>query len=309
MKTRLWLNIALIAIIAILVAVVYFRPGAKKPALPVPLTSLKATDIHDIKIAQPGAASVELARHGDTWQMTAPVKIPADQYLVQSLLDDIHAAVKSGFAAKQVDLGKYGLDPPHIRLWLNDTEFDFGDTEPLNNYRYILSGGRVLLTSGLLFYRINHRPYWWTSKRLLPEGARITAIQLPDATLTLKGTKWQLSPANPTVSSDAIQSLVDNWQNAQAIGTDKLGAGTSQGEVAIALANEKPALRFVILKDPDFLVLARPDLGVQYDLDSSQRDALLAFKSASPPPRAATITKPAGSTSKELSPLRGRGSG
>lgn len=292
MKPRLWLNLGLAVIVAILVAVVYFKPGHKPPAPPAVLTQLKAQDINHIKIAQPHTATVELVRRGADWEMTAPSHLPADQFQVQSLLDSLPAVVKSSFTAAPVDLGKYGLAPPQVQLWLNGTEFDFGGTEPLDNYRYVLSGGQVHLVNGLLFYRLNHRPYWWASKRLLPENARITAIQLPDATLTLKGDHWQLAPANPAVSSDAIQTLVENWQNAQAIGTEKFDAGKPDGDVAIEIAGQKNALRFVIIKDPDFFVLAQPNLGIQYQLDSGQRSALLSFKSTSPTPKAVSKTKP-----------------
>lgn len=299
MKSRLWLNLILAGVVAILVALVYFKPGHKPPAPPAVLTALKPKDITDIKIAQANAPAVELQRQGTEWKMTAPSQLPADQFLVQSLLDSLPAVIKSSFNATPAKLAQYGLDPARLRLWVNGEEFDFGDTEPLNNYRYVLSDGQLHLVSGLLFYQLNHGPYWWVSKRLLPDHAQITALQLPNATLTLKGDHWQLAPANPAVSADAIQTLVDNWQNAQAIGTAKTDNGKSVGEVAIQLAGEKTALRFAILSDPNFLVLARPDLGIEYQLDSSQRNALLTFQPASNATPAAGKTKAATAVSKK----------
>lgn len=293
MKTRLWLNLALVIVVAILVALVYFKPGHKPPTPQQVLTRIAAQDVHDIKIAQPNAATVELMRQGSQWQMIAPAKLPADQYLVQSLLDSLPAVIKSSFAATPDKLAQYGLDPARVRLWINGTEFDFGDTEPLNNYRYVLSSGQVHLISGLLFYNIDHRPYWWVSKRLLPEHAKITAVQLPNATLTLSGDHWQLAPANPAVSADAIQTLVDNWQNAQAIGVEEAVAGKPEGEVAIQLAGEQAPLRFAIQRDPNFFVLARPDLGIEYQLPDNQRDALLTFKPNPATPQATSKTSPA----------------
>lgn len=292
MKTRLWLNLALAIIVAILVALVYFKPGHKPLAPPVVLTQLKAKDVTEIKIAQPNTATVELVRRGNEWRMTAPSDLPADPYLVKSLLDSLPAEIKSSFSAAPAKLAQYGLDPARVRLWINGTEFDFGDTEPLNNYRYVLNGGQVHVISGMLFYRLAHRPYWWVSKRLLPAQAQITALQLPDATLTLAGDKWQLAPADSAVSADAIQTLVDNWQNAQAIGVEKAGAGKPAGEVAIELAGENSALRFAILQDPNFFVLARPDLGIAYQLPAEQRTALLTFKSSHAAPKAASGTSP-----------------
>ena len=292
MKSRLWLNLALVIVVAVLVALVYFKPGHKPPKPPAVLTQIKAQDVTEIKIAQPNTPTVELARQGNAWQMLAPAKLPADQYLVKSLLDSLPAEIKSSFSAAPAMFAQYGLDPARARLWINGTEFEFGDTEPLNNYRYVRSAGQVHLISGLLFYRLDHRPYWWVSKRLLPDNAKITALQLPNATLTLKGDHWQLAPANPAVSADAIQTLVDNWRDAQAIGVEKTGTGKSVGEVAIELAGEKSALRFAILQDPNFFVLARPDLGIAYQLPDSQRSALLSFKSAQTAPAAASKSSP-----------------
>ncbi len=283
MKSRLWLNLALLITIAILATFVYFKPGFKKPPPPVMLTNLQAVDITAIKIELANTPAVELARTSSGWQMLAPLKFRADQFLVKTILDDIHGDVSDSFTANSADLAQYGLDPPALRLWLNGIEFDFGGTEPIHNNRYVKSGDQIRLTGNLLFYRINHSPYWWASRRLLPDDAHIIGMQLPDATLTLKGTQWQLMPANPAITSDAIQTLVDNWQNAQAISTDKIGSGKAQGEVAIELAGDKTPLRFAILSDPNFLVLARPDLGLEYQLDSGQRSDLVELKTEKAP--------------------------
>jgi len=283
MKSRLWLNLALLITIAVLAAIVYFKPGAKKPPPPVMLTNLQAADIKSIKIEPANMPAAELTRTEKGWQMLAPLKIQADQFLVKTILDNIHGDVSDSFAAKASDLAQYGLNPPALRLWLNGTEFDFGGTEPIHNNRYVKTGGEIRLTGNLLFYRINHQPLWWASRRLLPDNVRIVGVQLPDATLTLKGAKWQLAPANPTITSDDIQALVDNWKNAQALGTDKIGSGKSQGEVAIELAGGGQPLRFAILSDPNFLVLARPDLGLEYQLDSAQRADLLELKPTNAP--------------------------
>lgn len=291
MKPRLLLNLALVIAIAILALLVWWQPGIKKPTPPVPLTTLQAADVNHIRIAQPGQTVAELVKDAGVWQLVAPVKLRADQYLVKNLLDSIHEPTQGGFAAQTAELGKYGLNPPGLQLWLNSSELDFGGTEPLNDYRYVKVGDRILLATGLLFFSANHAPLWWADKQLLPQDAHITAIQLPNATLTLVKGKWQLAPADSSISTDAIQALVDAWQNASAISVTALPAhASSQGEVAIALKGVAQPLRFAILKDPDFLVLARPDLGLEYQLDSGLRSQLLTLA-----PVTTDATKPSAS--------------
>ena len=287
MKYRWLLNLMLVLVIAGLGAFVYFKPGIHKPKPAAKLTALKATDITQIKIQRGSTAAAELVRTHAGWEMRAPLKLRADQMMVKTLLDSIQEEVLGSFSAAQHDLAQYGLEPPSARLWLNNTEFEFGGTEPIHNHRYVKIGDTIYLTGSLLYFRVNHTPLWWASKRLLPQHAHIIGLQLPDATLTLKGIQWQLAPANPEISSDTIQSLIENWENAQAISTDTIGKGKPEGEVALELAGVKQPLRFAILKDPDFLVLARPDLGLEYQLDSGQRASLLELKPAKKPAAAA----------------------
>jgi hypothetical protein len=52
----------------------------------------------------------------------------------------------------------------------------------------------------------------------------------------------------------------------------------------VALAGVAEPLRFVILKDPDYLVLARPDLKLEYQLDPALRSSLLDLTRSAPAP-------------------------
>jgi hypothetical protein len=275
-SSRTWLNLVLVVVVAALAALVYFKPGTKKPDSSQPLVTQAAAQVHDIRVELPGEPMAELTRAAAGWQLTAPLKLAADGRAVQDLLDELTARSLSHFPAAGADLKQYGLNPPKLKLWLDGDEYDFGDTEPLNNHRYVRHGADIHLSDSMLFYRAGHGDYWWAEKRLLPAGAKITALQLPDASLSLdKSGKWQLAPRNDRVSADALQQLVDNWQNASAVSVTAAGKGASEGEVALTLAGVPQAVRFAILKDENYLVLERPDLGVQYELDRSQRAALL----------------------------------
>ena len=144
-----------------------------------------------------------------------------------------------------------------------------------------MGGGRIYLVDGYLFARIARNPYGWLNHHLFPEGSRITALQLPDATLTQDSHgNWQIAPADRRVSPAALGKFVQGWQAATARDIAAYSKAKSAGEVAVALAGVKDPLRFEILEDPDFLVLARPDLGFEYQLDIGQTDTLLTPASA-----------------------------
>lgn len=278
MNSRIRLNIALVAIVGALAALSYYKPGTKTPAPATQLIPLKAAQVRDIRIRLPGQKTTELVRGDRGWQMQTPLTMPADPNLVRTLLDTLDVTSEKHFPAAGAALAQYGLDKPKAELWLNDAEYAFGGLNPVNNRQYVLVDGEIHLVNSLLFYRVAHDAYWWVDKGLLPAGSHITALQLPQATLTLdKRGNWQLAPADSSVSADAIQKLMDAWQGELAISVGPIGKDGHAGEVSISIAGAADPIRFAILKDPDFLVLARPDLGLQYELDESLRDTLLGF--------------------------------
>jgi hypothetical protein len=275
-NSRSRLNLALMAAVVALASLTYFRPGTKAPAPVVQLMQLKAAQVGKIRISLPGQKTVELTRSDRGWQMEAPLGMPADPNLVQTLLNTLDLTSEKHFPAAGAALAQYGLDKPKAELWLNGAEYAFGGLQPVDNLQYVLADGQIHLVNAILFYRIAHDPYWWVDKGLLPAGSHITALQLPQATFTLdKRGAWQLAPADASVSADDIQRLMDAWQGELAISVGPIGKDAHEGEVSVSIAGSDKPLRFAILKDPDFLVLARPDLGLQYELDTSLRDTLL----------------------------------
>jgi hypothetical protein len=278
--SRARLNLALVGLVALLAALAWFRPGIKHDGEATPLVK-DAGSIKEVRLALAGKPEIRLVRDGEAWRMLAPRAFPADAAMMQGFLDGLGAPVEDAFAAAGMDLAKYGLDKPLARLWLDGVEYDFGAVQPINKQRYLLSAGRVMLVDDYLFYRVAHDSYGWLDKHLLPEGARITALQLPHATLTLdaKGA-WQIAPTDKTLTPEALQAFVGRWHDAYAMGMAPIGKGKPEGELAFALASVKDPLRFQLLDDADYLVLARPDLGIEYQLDISEAETLLAPSAA-----------------------------
>ncbi len=271
---RMRLNLVLLVVVAALAALAYFRPGHKPPVEGTPLAADPEL-VQDVRIELAGKEPMELKRGGDAWHMVTPLQFPADAALMQSLLDGFDLPVGDALPAGRA-LSEFGLDKPLVRITLDGNEYDLGGTQPVSHQRYVLARGQVHLMDDYLFYRVAHDAYWWLDKHLLPPGTRITALQLPHATLTqnAKGL-WQLAPADAAVSADAIQKLVQTWQDAQAMGVAAYAPAKELGEVAVAVVGSPEPLRFQLLSDPDYMVLARPDLKLEYQFDISQADGLL----------------------------------
>lgn len=277
LQARNRVNVILLTLVVALAVFAYFRPTLKSKDSTQQAPLLAASGkVAAIRIALSGKPEVDLARSGDNWRLTAPLQWPADAATIQGVLDTMQVPVSGRFAARGADLSQYGLDKPSLRLWLDGREYDFGDVQPVSKQRYVLAGGEIELVDDFLYYRVAHDAYWWLDKGLVPEGARVVAVQLPGATLTQndKGI-WQMAPADKAVTAEALGKLVQAWAEARAMSIAPLGKGKAQGEVALSLAGEKQPLRYEILQDPDYFVLARPDLGWEYQLDAAEADALL----------------------------------
>jgi len=240
--------------------------------------------IQHVRIALTGGPETELQREGGNWTVRSPLRWPADAALMQDFLDGLGLPVSNSFPAPIGGVSAYGLDKPLARFWLDGTEYDLGALQPISKQRYLLSGGRIYMVDNYLFYRIAHDGYGWMDHHLLPEGAHITALQLPNATLTqdAKG-DWQIAPSDKRLTQAALRKFMAGWQGATARNVAAFTKAKPAGEVAIALAGMQEPLRFQILEDADFLVLARPDLGFEYQLDIGLTDTLL-----TPAPAAAT---------------------
>lgn len=286
-KARNRLNFALLAVVAALAALTWWKAGMKPKTADRPLLDSPAAPAADIRLELAGKPPAELKRVGKRWYLDTPFLYAADDHLVQGFLDGLDAARAVPVAGARRDLAQYGLDKPLVRLGLDDHDYAFGAAEPVSDQRYVLANGQVELTDPVVFYQVSHDIYWWLDKHLLPAGSRITALQLPHWTLLPDSHgRWQLSPADASVSADAIQKLVNAWQQATALGMGPVAKAKPAGEVALQLSGASEPLRFQILKDPDFLVLARPDIGLEFQLDKEQGSALLEF--AKPTSAAAT---------------------
>ena len=99
---------------------------------------------------------------------------------------------------------------------------------------------------------------------LLPEGAKILAISLPEHSISRNNNVWAVTP-DTGISADQIVQTVSAWRRVEAISIRKYEGGESTSVIKIDLEGQPP-LEFVIVSPPPQLVLARPDLGLQYHI-------------------------------------------
>jgi len=264
MKSR-WLTILLLfTTLAILILVVHFEPGIKKPKQHA-VTQLSASDIKHLRITRPLRDELVLERDTDGfWWIDRNPHLPAEPHQVNALTRLAEQNVVRSYPANTLDLAQLELDPPRASLTLNDTRIDFGGVDAIENLRYLHVGDRVDLAPDLYLYLVQAGYTQFVRRQLLPQQARITALSLPGLTLRKnKAAGWDVTPERH-LASDALQQFIENWQTATAINVRETDAAPKGDPITLYLAGQQQPIELVVTSRKPELVLARPAFGIEY---------------------------------------------
>jgi hypothetical protein len=280
-RSRNRLNLALLILVVGLAALVYWLSTRDEAPQIETLATLDTSTVERIVIERRERPGILLEKRTSGWWLVAPIDIAASSFRVNSILELPQTQSRASYGAEELELARYGLEPPRASVTFGELRFDFGDINPVNRYRYVRIGDRVHLVSDLLFDTLNADVASYVGPRLLPEGTKITRLALPALTVTRSAeVGWDLAPAQPEASADDVQRLIDEWQRAEALWAKPYAATEPEGVIEVGLDDGR-VLRFEIAETKPDLVLARPDLELQYTLEPSTASRLLELE---PPP-------------------------
>lgn len=273
------LNLALLLGALGLGLIAWLEPGHTPPPQPENLTTVSASQVQKIRIERREGRTVVLERVAGHWRMREPVDAPASEFRIESLLRITEHKSLGRNPVAGLDLARYGLDKPAVRLFLDDAELEFGDSTPLDSRRYLRLGDSVHLIKDVAYYHLIGPWTGFLSLRLLPEEAQLTRLELPGLDLALQDGQWQVTPMPESYSADSGARLIDAWRTLQAIEVRPYAAEEPEGvnieQVRLHLAGSDEPLVFQLTARTPDLVLARPDLGVAYHLPASRAADLL----------------------------------
>lgn len=266
MSTRTLLNLVLLVIVAALAAITALEPGKAPPPEHSPITPLAAEAVTTLRVERPDEPPMVLERRGDRWRMSSPRELPAHP-VRSELLSAAAEAESLRRIAEPGDLVKYALDRPRARLTLNDHTLIFGDIDPLHQRRYLLADDTLHLVADNVYPLINRGWDHFVDPALLPAEGRIDAIRLADGTTLRRGEAgWSVSPDTEGRSADAAQRLHDAWRFGRALEVSAHSDDGAEGDAVELTLADGSTLRFLILAREPSLLLARPDLGLRYQM-------------------------------------------
>lgn len=287
MKSRLALNLGLLALIAILAAVAVLKPGKKEEPQPTLLAG-KLDDLNHVTLQNKETLTFE--KRDGLWWLTAPFAAPVNQVRMRQLLEVGQAASSAHYPIKPEELAQFGLDQPQATLALGDSILQFGTTDPINMRRYVRVGDNLHLVDDNFFHHLTASATDYVDKKLIPEGAKIRQIELPGLK-AMKGADghWTAEPAGDGKTDWA--ELASTWATARAIEVKRLEKD-SQGDTIRITLHEGSPIEFIILRKQPALTLARRDLGLQYEMTADTSRDLLNQKQPATKPADSSPERP-----------------
>ena len=279
MFSRAFLNLGLLLVVVGLAVYAFTDDGPQPSEQPALLETDGTPEITRVRIERTGENAVELAKVDGQWQLQAPIKWPANSFRVKALLDVRRTPTFGSWPAAAPDLPRYNLAPPLARLFLDQTEIRFGDTEPLNQRRYLQVGDTVYVSEDRAYHNIAGAPAVLMHPAILGPAARPVSIELPGVRIWQEDGRWVTQPERKDLGADDLNAFADAWQQAQSTSVQAKPAGfQGSSTVVVTLEGRDEPLRFDVKQTKYEVLLSRDALGVQYHLPRSAAEKLLQVK-------------------------------
>lgn len=270
MRAQLLTNLFLLIIVIPLGAFLFLGDN-NKPAIKI-LSNISADTITSIKIYH-NQREVSLNKSEQIWSLTSPMQITANQFRIKTLLNLLKTESYAQYNIDDLDLIKYGFDPNATSIKFNDTKFDFGIINPMNNYRYVKTGDSLHLIDDHFYPLLSSQIGTLVARELLPKNIKIQKIALPENTFTRDENKlWQ---SEQKISSDVIANTIYHWKHKQAFAVHDYMPRESLGVIQVYFEDSETPILFNITDNDPWLIIARPDIKLEYHFNIEEYDALL----------------------------------
>ena len=240
------------------------------------ISQLKPQNIEAIQI-KTADSTIRLTRAGTRWQIESPILWYANNIAVERIIDIVNSETDSRLPQTEIDISTLGLQFPKAVLTLNQTDFIFGDTNNIGERRYLLTDDTVFLI------RDRHLPFitqgitGLLDRRLLPRSLEVNSIRSNTFQL-IRSTEGHWQSKHESHSDSNIDQLVNNWRTLEARHIQRYqSAETPRQKFTVGLENDGQ-IEFYLLSIQPEIVIARPDLGLQYHFSEDQFYGLLSIE-------------------------------
>lgn len=158
MNKQTKINLGLLVAIAMIASFLMLTGRDKTPNEPAMITNIPKENIEIITLKREGQNNIIFTKHQDIWQMTSPKTATANITRINAMLYILQARSYAQLYAKGPSLRRFDLQNPAVTLQLNEHEFFFGGTNPLEHRRYLQFEDTVHLINDSLFHQLQQPP-------------------------------------------------------------------------------------------------------------------------------------------------------
>lgn len=245
------------------------------------LSNISVNSINQISIHH-NQRDIIINKVDKEWRIVKPMAISANQFRIGTLLSLLDSNSHAKYVTDDLDLKKYGLEKIKTFISFNDFKIDFGSINPINNLRYVKINNELHLTDDNFYPLLSSQLGALVALKLVPAKEKIFKLVLPEQTLTRD--KKGLWKSTKEISSDAIVETIYQWNHKQAFAVHDYVVRESLGEIKVYLENTEAPILFNITDVDPWLIIARPDIKLEYHFDLENYDILLQPGSAKPLP-------------------------
>lgn len=237
------------------------------------LTTIEQNDIVKIEVLRKNLDNFEFNKQGEAWQMHSPLTFLANNARINAMLHLLKSQSHGRLNPDEIDLARFHLADPIITLKLDDHVFQFGNTDAIDQRRYVLFDGKIHLVNDSLYAQLTTNAAFFADPKILPLDMDINAIQFPDNKIELIDGNWQ-AQSLIDINPEQLKRIVFNWNNAAAISVSKYTAPETELSIVVSSLSGT-TIRFVVVSAEPHLILGRKDIGIQYHLGSDDAEKLL----------------------------------
>ena len=157
MKRALLGNLMLLLVAGVLGFAVWQTQQSDRPER---LTKISAGEISQIDISDLSGRSIRLEKRAGLWKIDGS---PADAARIDQLLKLCETPSLAHFETP-TDLIPFGLAAPQIKLKLNDETLSFGNTDPVNGWRYVGYDGEIHLIADGFYHHLSAPAEAWLER-------------------------------------------------------------------------------------------------------------------------------------------------
>ena len=164
------INLALLALAAVLALLIRLSPDSDPQQEITPLTRQSPEEVRKITVSN-RHGSFTLARRSGDWRMTAPHAAEADAERIADLLEILSTPSYQQFTLPEIDLAEFGLQPPAASVRIDGLTLELGAIHPFNQRRYLRIGDRLHLIKDRFPHHFLARAEAFASPRPPLDGA------------------------------------------------------------------------------------------------------------------------------------------